>query len=151
VVLTPTTATPPPKIGAMAELDANGLSKAMVRACPYAWPWNTLGWPAINVPTGTTDDGIPLGAQLLGPADSEELLISLPPNWNPANAGRTAARPTANNPPTKPKTRRRPESQPPPGQPPPIPGGRPRVQPSRRKAGRKTGIACLWMNFWGCG
>jgi amidase len=77
VVLTPTTATPPPKIGAMMELDANGLSKAMVQACPYAWPWNTLGWPAINIPAGPTTDGLPLGAQLLGPADSEELLISL--------------------------------------------------------------------------
>ena len=77
VVLAPTTATPPPKIGAMAELDANGLSKAMVRACPYAWPWNTLGWPAVNIPAGLTADGLPLGAQLLGPANSEALLISV--------------------------------------------------------------------------
>ena len=36
-----------------------------------------LGWPGVNVPAGFTDDGLPLGAQLLGPANSEELLISL--------------------------------------------------------------------------
>ncbi|HEX3780915.1 MAG TPA: amidase [Pseudonocardiaceae bacterium] len=77
VVLTPSTATPPPLVGAMAKLDANGLSKAMVQACPYAWPWNTLGWPAINVPAGRTSEGLPLGAQLLGPAHSERRLISL--------------------------------------------------------------------------
>jgi amidase len=39
--------------------------------------WNTLGWPAINVPAGLTANGLPLGAQLLGPANSEERLISL--------------------------------------------------------------------------
>ncbi|HEY4023255.1 MAG TPA: amidase family protein [Pseudonocardiaceae bacterium] len=77
VILAPTTATPPPKIGAMAELDANGLSRTVVRACPYAWPWNTLGWPAISVPAGPTADGLPLGAQPLGPANSEDRLISL--------------------------------------------------------------------------
>jgi amidase len=36
-----------------------------------------LGWPAVNVPAGFTPDGLPLGAQLLGPAGSEPLLVSL--------------------------------------------------------------------------
>lgn len=50
---------------------------AITEACPYAWPWNVLGWPGINVPAGFTADGLPVGAQLLGPSRSEELLISL--------------------------------------------------------------------------
>ena len=49
----------------------------MIAACPYAWPWNVLGWPGISVPAGFTPAGLPLGAQLLGPAGSEPLLVSL--------------------------------------------------------------------------
>jgi amidase len=49
----------------------------MVSACPYAWPWNVLGWPGVNVPAGLTDDGLPVGAQLLGPSGSERRLVSL--------------------------------------------------------------------------
>jgi amidase len=51
--------------------------RTMTAACPYAWPWNILGWPGVNVPAGFTADGLPVGAQLLGPAGSEELLVSL--------------------------------------------------------------------------
>lgn len=50
--------------------------RAMIAACPYAWPWNVLGWPGVNVPAGFAD-GLPVGGQLLGPANSEPLLISL--------------------------------------------------------------------------
>ncbi|WAL99425.1 amidase [Streptomyces sp. Je 1-369] len=77
VVLAPTTAAPPPRVGALATLSGWRTDRAMIAACPYAWPWNVLGWPGVNVPAGHTPGGLPVGAQLLGPAGSEPLLISL--------------------------------------------------------------------------
>jgi amidase len=77
VILAPTTAAPPPRIGAMAGLGGFATDRAMIVACPYAWPWNVLGWPGVNVPAGFAAGGLPVGAQLLGPADSEPLLVSL--------------------------------------------------------------------------
>lgn len=77
VLLTPTTAQPPPRVGAFDRLSNWRTDQAMIAACPYAWPWNVLGWPAINVPAGRTEHGLPLGAQLLGGADSEARLISV--------------------------------------------------------------------------
>ncbi|MEU6801485.1 amidase [Streptomyces neyagawaensis] len=76
VLLAPTTAAPPPRIGSMIGLGGLGTDRAMIAACPYAWPWNVLGWPGVNVPAGFVG-GLPVGAQLLGPANSEPLLLSL--------------------------------------------------------------------------
>jgi amidase len=77
VVLAPTTAKPPLAADAIDGLGTRATDREIVSACPYAWPWNVLGWPSVNVPAGFTPDGLPVGAQLMGPACSEPRLISL--------------------------------------------------------------------------
>jgi len=77
VVLAPTTAQPPLPAHAFDRLGGLGTDRAMIAACPVTWPWNVLGWPSINVPAGFTSEGLPIGVQLMGPANSEPLLISL--------------------------------------------------------------------------
>ncbi|MBO9532672.1 MAG: amidase [Solirubrobacteraceae bacterium] len=77
VVITPTTAVPPLPAEALKGLRKWQTNSLITSACPYAWPWNVLGWPAVNVPGGFSEENLPLGIQLLGPANSEALLISL--------------------------------------------------------------------------
>ena len=77
VVLAPTTAQPPPLARSFDKLGPMGTDRAIIAACPVTWPWNVLGWPSINVPAGFTSDGLPIGVQLMGPANSEGMLISL--------------------------------------------------------------------------
>ena len=77
VVLAPTTAQPPPLARYFDRLGSFGTDRAMIRACPVTWPWNVLGWPSISVPAGFTSEGLPIGVQLMGPANSEGMLISL--------------------------------------------------------------------------
>jgi amidase len=77
LVLTPTTAQPPLPIGSLDGLSNWQTDKVAIAACPYTWPWNVIGWPALSVPAGLTDDELPVGAQLLGPAYSEACLIAV--------------------------------------------------------------------------
>ncbi|MGW6694825.1 amidase family protein, partial [Rhodococcus sp. NPDC054953] len=77
VILAPTTATAPPPVGAIDTAGHVATDRIITAACPYAWPWNVLGWPSVNVPAGFTDAGLPRGAQLMGPESSEPLLVSL--------------------------------------------------------------------------
>ena len=77
VVLTPTTALPPARIGDFADWNLSQTERHAIAACPFTWTWNATGWPGVNVPAGFTAAGLPVGAQLLGPASSEPLLLSL--------------------------------------------------------------------------
>ncbi|MDI3314047.1 MAG: amidase [Mycobacterium sp.] len=77
VVLAPTTAQPPPLVHAFDGLGGWATDRLMISTCPVTWPWNLLGWPSINIPAGFTSTGLPIGVQLMGPANSEGMLVSL--------------------------------------------------------------------------
>lgn len=77
VVLAPTTAQPPPHAHAFDDLGSTATDRAIIAACPVTFPWNLLGWPSVNIPAGFTAAGLPIGVQLMGPANSEPLLLSL--------------------------------------------------------------------------
>jgi amidase len=77
VLLTPTTAHRPPRVGV---LDRTGTVRASVKSLPaitYCAIWNVAGNPACSVPAGTASDGLPLAVQLVGPTDGEERLFEV--------------------------------------------------------------------------
>jgi amidase len=77
VLIAPTSAAMPLPVGKTEGLSSFATQQVIAGACPYAWPWNVLGWPGVSVPAGLGSEGLPFGIQLLGPANSEGLLLSL--------------------------------------------------------------------------
>jgi amidase len=87
VVLTPVTAKPPPRIGALQGSGYWRTSSTASATCPYAFAWNVTGWPGISVPAGLTSTGLPIGAQLLGRENDEATLLSLAAQVERAEGG----------------------------------------------------------------
>ncbi len=76
-LLSPMTAAQPVRAGSWEGLGAARTMLGMVPAYPYSAIWNATGQPAAAVPSGFTADGLPLGAQLIGPSGGDATLISL--------------------------------------------------------------------------
>jgi amidase len=77
LLLTPTTAEPPPRIGEFAA-PADVPLKPFLRAAPFGaftFPINLTGQPAISLPIHQTDEGLPVGAMLVAPYAREDLLL----------------------------------------------------------------------------
>ena len=77
VLLTPTIAHRPPRVGI---LDGRGTVRSALLSMPaiaYAALWNVAGNPAASVPCGPAEDGLPVGVQLVGRTDGEATLLSL--------------------------------------------------------------------------
>jgi len=79
LLLTPTQASPPPKIGTI-DSTAEEPLRAFFLAAPYGvftLPFNLSGQPAISVPSHRTAEGLPVGSQLVAPYAREDLLLQV--------------------------------------------------------------------------
>jgi amidase len=77
LLLTPTLAELPLKLGTLANDPANPLA-VMVRAArfvPFTPPFNMSGQPAISLPLEWTSDGLPVGVQLVAAYGREDVLF----------------------------------------------------------------------------
>ena len=77
VLLTPATATGPPRIGQLEGRGALWTLNAIAGRVPYNGVWNVTGQPAASVPAGFGADGLPRGVQLVARANDESTLLSL--------------------------------------------------------------------------
>jgi amidase len=77
VLLTPSAATPPQRIGQLQGRGALWTLNVVAGWVPYNGVWNLTGQPAASVPAGFGADGLPRGVQLVGRAGDETTLLSL--------------------------------------------------------------------------
>ncbi|MDG4828658.1 amidase family protein [Solwaraspora sp. WMMD1047] len=77
VLLTPALAGPPPAALSWSSRSWRANMAANVRYAPYSAPWNIAGLPALVVPVGLRPDGLPVAVQLVGPPNSELLLLAV--------------------------------------------------------------------------
>ena len=71
VLITPTTAGPPTLLGEYTKGYESGRGSAFTR------PFNITGQPAISLPLGWPDDGLPRGVQVVAPIGREDLLVTV--------------------------------------------------------------------------
>jgi amidase len=77
LLLTPATASPPPRIGQLEGRGALWTLNAAAAMVPYSGVWNATGQPAASVPAGFGPDGLPRAVQLVARANDEATLLSL--------------------------------------------------------------------------
>jgi amidase len=77
VLLSPTLAAPPLRVGAYAGKGWSRTLLGLTGYMPFTPPFNLVGFPAASVPAGASADGLPLGVQLAAAPGGEALLLSL--------------------------------------------------------------------------
>jgi amidase len=77
VLLTPTTASPPPRVGQLEGRSALWTLNAIAGMVPFTGVWNATGQPAASIPAGFGSDGLPRGVQAVARPGAEATLLSL--------------------------------------------------------------------------
>jgi amidase len=77
VLITPATASPPPRIGQFEGRGAIWTLNAIAGMVPFNGVWNVTGQPAASVPAGFGADGLPRGVQIVARPNDEPTLLSL--------------------------------------------------------------------------
>ncbi len=66
LLLTPTIPVPPFEVENMGPREIDGVSVSPTGWLNFTFPFNFTGQPAANVPAGWTEDGLPIGLQIIG-------------------------------------------------------------------------------------
>jgi amidase len=74
VLVTPTLAGPPPRLG---ELSGEGAYDKLREILAYTSWFNVTGQPAVSLPLHMSTDGLPMGVQFVGAPNREDMLIRL--------------------------------------------------------------------------
>jgi Asp-tRNA(Asn)/Glu-tRNA(Gln) amidotransferase A subunit family amidase len=72
LVLTPTLPCVAPRIGAGGTGDLD-VREALIR---FTYPFSLLGWPALALPCGSGEDGLPVSLQIAAPAGKDALVLA---------------------------------------------------------------------------
>jgi amidase len=89
VLVTPTLSRLPSPVAALRS--RAGVTDDAARFSALVRLWNVTGQPAISLPLHTTDDGVPVGVQLVGPPGRDDLVLALAAQLEAANSSPTSA------------------------------------------------------------